>query len=178
MFTCPVAARSARSALEGDPMAVGFSPDPYDPEGAKKLLAEAGYPKGFHGGKFYPYQGGYWPYGEQIANYWKAIGITVDTVLLDRPAWFANRQGGKMKGGIFIDNSQAPTIGATPALPFRLHLLRELSGHSGVMGSIPAGGLAQRTQGNARSASRSSSTTRPCSFPSPRQIRPPPLVPG
>ncbi len=97
--------------LEGDPMAVDFPPDPYDPEGAKKLLAEAGHPKGFHGGKFYPYEGGYWPYGEQIANYWKAIGITVDTVLLDRPAWFANRQGGKMKGGIFIDNSQAPTIG-------------------------------------------------------------------
>jgi len=97
--------------LEGDPMAVDFPVDPYDPEGAKKLLAQAGYPKGFHGGKFYPYQGGYWPYGEQIANYWKAIGITVDSLLLDRPAWFANRQGGKMKGGIFIDNSQAPTLG-------------------------------------------------------------------
>jgi len=97
--------------LEGDPMAVDFPADPYNPEEAKKLLREAGFPRGFHGGKFYPYQGGYWPYGEQIANYWKVIGITVDTVLLDRPAWFANRQGGKMKGGIFIDNSQAPTIG-------------------------------------------------------------------
>jgi peptide/nickel transport system substrate-binding protein len=97
--------------LEGDPMALEFPADPYNPEGARKLLAEAGYPKGFHGGKFYPYQGGYWPYGEQIANYWKAVGITVDTQLLDRPAWFANRQGGKMKGGIFIDNSQAATIG-------------------------------------------------------------------
>jgi peptide/nickel transport system substrate-binding protein len=98
-------------ALEGDPLAMDFPADPYDPEGAKKLLAEAGYPNGFHGGKFYPYQGGYWPYGEQIANYWKAIGIAMETTLMDRPAWFANRQGGKMKGGTFIDNSQAPTIG-------------------------------------------------------------------
>jgi peptide/nickel transport system substrate-binding protein len=97
--------------LEGDSMALDFPPDPYNPEGARKLLAEAGYPKGFHGGKFYPYEGGYWPYGEQVANYWKAIGITVDTQLFDRPAWFANRQGGKMKGGIFIDNSQAATVG-------------------------------------------------------------------
>jgi peptide/nickel transport system substrate-binding protein len=97
--------------LEGDSMALDFPPDPYNPEGARKLLAEAGYPKGFHGGRFYPYEGGYWPYGEQVANYWKAVGITVDTQLFDRPAWFANRQGGKMKGGIFIDNSQAATIG-------------------------------------------------------------------
>ena len=49
--------------------------------------------------------------GEQVANYWKAVGIAVDTILLDRPAWFANREGGKMKGGIFIDPSIAPTMG-------------------------------------------------------------------
>ena len=94
-----------------DPFSVPLPPDPYDPDGARKLLAEAGYPKGFPGGKFYPYQGGYWPYGEQVANYWKAVGIHVDSILLDRPAWFAQREGGKMKGGIFIDPSSGPTIG-------------------------------------------------------------------
>ncbi len=99
------------TGLKGDPFLVPFPPDPYDPERARKLLAEAGHPKGFQGGKFYPYQGGYWPFGEQTANYWKAVGIHVDTILLDRPAWFATRESGKMKGGIFIDPSSGPTIG-------------------------------------------------------------------
>jgi len=96
--------------IEGDPFLVKFPPDPYDPAKAKELLAQAGYAAGFHGGKFYPY-GGYWPYGEQITTYWKAVGITMDTVLLDRPAFLAQRRAGKMKGGTFIDPSIAPTIG-------------------------------------------------------------------
>ena len=35
----------------------------------------------------------------------------MDSVLLDRPAWMANREGGKMKGGLFIDPATGPTIG-------------------------------------------------------------------
>ncbi len=100
--------------LEGDELALSFPPDPYDPEGAKKLMTEAGYPKGFHGGKYYPYNSVYGPYGEMVATYWKAIGITVEIVLLDRSMWMAQRRGGKMsgkmKGGLFIDDIGAATI--------------------------------------------------------------------
>ena len=52
-------------------------------------------------------------FGEQVATYWKAVGITVETVLLEKASWNAVRDGGKMKGGVIIDMAIAPTIGGS-----------------------------------------------------------------
>jgi len=83
--------------------------DPYDPAQAKKLLAEAGYPNGFDGGEFVPRNGAYFPFGEQVANYWQAIGIRTKVILLDRAAFMAQRKAGKFKGKTYIDIVMNPT---------------------------------------------------------------------
>lgn len=97
--------------LPGDPEAVRFPVDPYDPGSAKRLLAEAGYPKGFHGGTFYTFQE-FASMGEMIATYFKAIGINFDLTPLERSAWYAQHHTGKMRGGFFIDIVGAPSINA------------------------------------------------------------------
>lgn len=97
--------------LSGDPEALRFPVEPYDPEMAKMLMAESGYSKGFHGGKFYTFTE-HAAMGEMVATYWKKIGIDCDLTPLERFTWFSQHNTGKMKGAVFIDMFAAPTINA------------------------------------------------------------------
>ena len=63
----------------------------YDPEGAEKLLEEAGYPRGVDGVRLkvtLDWRDVYdFGYVEIVTGYWAAIGVNVETTVTDTPTW-------------------------------------------------------------------------------------------
>ena len=85
----------------------------YDPEGAKKLLAEAGYPNGFktrldYDVRFDP------SYAELAVGFWSAIGVQVETHIIDATQGSVLSQENNSDGILAYVN--AITYEAVPAL--------------------------------------------------------------
>ncbi len=66
----------------------------YSPDKAKKLLAEAGYPKGF---EFDIYAFSNRPYTEAVVNYLRAVGVQANLRFLQFPALFKKLQAGEIQ---------------------------------------------------------------------------------
>src|SRR5439155_460745 len=69
----------------------------YDPEKAKKLLAEAGYPNGFDAGDFVPMPP-FMTTGEACVNFLAAVGIRTRIRPTERAAFLTNWREKKLRG--------------------------------------------------------------------------------
>jgi len=77
--------------------ALQVPPAPYDPQKAKQLLAEAGFPNGVDAGDFVPIPG-FATVGEAAMNNLNAVGIRMRMRLLERAAFYAAWQEKKLRG--------------------------------------------------------------------------------
>ena len=77
--------------------ALPAEPLPYDPQKARQLLAEAGYPNGFDAGDFVPMP----PFvlaGEAVVNYLNAVGIRVRMRTMERATFLTAWREKKLRG--------------------------------------------------------------------------------
>jgi peptide/nickel transport system substrate-binding protein len=77
--------------------ALPVEPPPYNPQKAKQLLAEAGYPSGFDAGELVPIPP-FFTAGEAVVNYLNAVGIRVKMRPMERAAFYAAWREKKLHG--------------------------------------------------------------------------------
>ena len=77
--------------------ALPIEPVPYNPEKARQLLVEAGYPNGFDAGELTPIPP-FFVAGEALVNYLNAVGIRIKMRVLERAAFYAAWREKKIKG--------------------------------------------------------------------------------
>jgi len=77
--------------------ALPVEPVPYDPQHAKQLLAEAGYPHGFDAGDLVPIPPAF-TVGEAVVNDLQAVGIRVRMRPMDRAAFYTAWREKKLRG--------------------------------------------------------------------------------
>jgi peptide/nickel transport system substrate-binding protein len=91
---CPPAGVIVPRVME---FALQAQPTPYDPQRAKQLLAEAGYPRGLDAGEFVPTP----PFvtvGEAALNYMSAVGIRARMRTMERATFLAAWREKKLRG--------------------------------------------------------------------------------
>src|SRR5437899_2010522 len=90
-------ARRPGSSCRVMDFALQVAPPPYDPQKAKQLLAEAGYPNGLDAGDFVPIPP-FFATAEAAVNFLNAVGIRVKMRPVERAAFYAAWQEKKLRG--------------------------------------------------------------------------------
>ncbi len=86
--------------------ALQVEPHPYDPQKAKQLLAEAGYPRGFDAGEMTPIPG-FATIAEAAMNYLNAVDIRVRLRQMERATFYAAWQEKKLRGLFLVGAGNA-----------------------------------------------------------------------
>ncbi len=91
---CPPAGVIVPRVME---YALPAEPIPYNPQKARQLLAEAGYPNGFDAGELLPIPP-FFMVGEAVVNSLQAVGIRVRMRTMERAAFLATWRAKKLRG--------------------------------------------------------------------------------